>query len=238
MNNRASAPDVAAGSLKRILVVEDHPIFRDGLIEVIRLEPDLCVCGQTGDAFAAMELAKRTRPDVALVDLRIAGKSGLELIKDLRAELPKLPILAISMHEELVYAQRVLRAGGRGYVMKLENCDAVIAAIRQVLAGEIAVSPRVMTKLFNPVGARPPRAADPIDTLTDRELEVFEAIGNGKSNAAIGEELHISLKTVEAHRARIKDKLGAESATQLVVIATRWADCGSNGVPDAAPPFP
>ena len=224
MNPHAPKLGDAGTRLKRILLVDDHPIFRDGLSQVIQVEPDLCVCGQTGNAFAAVELARTTRPDAVVVDLRIDGKSGLELIKDLHAQLPRLPILALSMHEELVYAPRVLRAGGRGYVMKLEACDSVIAAIRHVLAGEIAVSQRVMMKLFNAHRTSGPRAAELIDTLTDRELEVFERIGYGKDNSAISRELRITRKTVETHRTQIKEKLGAESGTQLVVIATRWVE--------------
>lgn len=208
---------------KRILIVDDHAILREGLSDAIGRESDLEVCGQTGDAFDALELAGSTQPDLALVDISIGGKNGLELIKDLQARHPKIAILALSMHEETLYAERVLRAGGRGYIMKQEGGQRVLEAIRQVLAGGIAVSPKVSAKVLNLFSGQSSDIS-PIARLTDRELEIFQLIGQGRDNARIAEQLHISPKTADVHRANIKEKLEIETNAELIAFAARWIE--------------
>jgi DNA-binding NarL/FixJ family response regulator len=205
---------------KRILIVDDHPLMRDGLTEMIDGEPDLCVCGQAGDAEEGLNLATATNPDIAIIDIMMAGRNGLELIKELHTRLPRVAILALSMHDELLYAERVLRAGGRGYLMKEESGERVVAALRQILAGGVAVSNKVMLKMFCRNGGTVEKLA--IDTLSDRELEVFKLIGGGRNNADIGDQLKISPKTVEVYRTRIREKLGLESAAKLIAAAARW----------------
>ncbi len=213
----------AAPPKKRILIVDDHAIMREGLAEAIGREPDLEVCGETGDAFAALELAASTQPDLALVDITITGKSGLDLIKDLHVQHPRIALLALSMHEETLYAERVLRAGGRGYIMKQEGGQRVVAAIRQVLAGEVAVSPKVSAKVLNLFSGKSSDIS-PVERLTDRELEVFQIIGQGKDNTRIGEQLHISPKTVDVHRAHVKEKLRIATNAELIAFAARWIE--------------
>jgi DNA-binding NarL/FixJ family response regulator len=217
------AAQPAAPAKKRILLVDDHAIMREGLADIIGREADLEVCGQTGDAFAALELAASTKPDLVLVDITITGKNGLELIKDLHASDPSIALLALSMHDETLYAERVLRAGGRGYIMKQEGGQRVIAAIRQVLAGEIAVSPKVSAKVLNLFSGKSSEIS-PVERLTDRELEIFQLIGQGKENSRIGGELHISPKTVEVHRAHMKEKLQMGSNAELIAFAARWIE--------------
>jgi len=212
---------------KRILIVDDHAIMRDGLTEVINREPDLEICGQAGDAFAGLELAASTKPDLAVVDINIGGKNGLELIKDLNVQQPQVAILVLSAHDETLYAERVLRAGGRGYVMKSEGSDRLVAAVREVLAGEIAVSTKVSEKILHLVAGKSTDIS-PVERLTDRELEIFQLIGGGKDNTRIGDHLHISPKTVEVHRAHIKNKLKISSNAELIAFAARWIEtCGA-----------
>lgn len=217
----AQEPPAAAGRKRRILIVDDHAIMREGLSGMIGREPDLEVCGATGDAFAALDLAVRLKPDLMLVDIDIAGKSGLELIKYLHVQLPQITVLTLSMHDETVYAERVLRAGGRGYVMKREGGERLLAAIRQVPAGNIAVSPSVAAKVLS-VFSGVPSDISPIARLTDRELEVFQHIGRGEDTATIARNLHVSAKTVDVHRQHIKGKLGIVTTTELISFAARW----------------
>jgi len=217
-----------AGPGKRILIVDDHAIMRDGLRELISREPDMEVCGQTGDAVEALELAGRGKPDLVLVDIALSDRSGLELLKDLRAQYPQIAILALSMHDETLYAERVLRAGGRGYVMKEEGGQRLMEAIRQVFAGEIAVSPRVYSKVLNLFSGKQSDIS-PIERLTDREFEIFQIIGRGQDNAQIAEYLHISPKTVEIHRAHIKNKLQIATTGELISYAARWSETHGAG---------
>jgi len=224
MKTRPSARTRAAVAAprKRILIVDDHAIMRDGLSRMIAQEPDMEVCAQTGDAFAALELAAREKPDLALVDITISGKNGLELIKDLHVQYPRVAILALSMHEETLYAERVLRAGGRGYVMKTESGERMIKAMRQVLAGGIAISPTVSGKMLNRVIGHSSDISPIVEELTDRELEIFQIIGEGWDNAHIASHLHISSKTVEVHRGHIKEKLNIATTGELISFAARW----------------
>jgi len=207
----------------RILIIDDHPIVREGLLRRINRQPDLAVCGEAGAAAEAMKSIAANRPDLVVVDLTLQDKSGLELIKDIQIRHPKLPVLVLSMHDENLYAERSLRAGARGYVMKQEAPEHVIEAIRQVLAGNVYLSAKMSAKLLGTfVAGKPQAAVSPVDSLSDRELEVFRMIGSGLASRQIAEKLHISIKTVDAYRLRIKAKLNLESTTELTQHAILW----------------
>jgi len=219
------AKSKAARSRKRILIVDDHPMMRQGLSQLIASEPDLTVCCEADTARQAFDAIARGKPDLALVDISLPDKSGLELIKDLHAMYPELSVLVVSMHDESLYAERVLRAGGRGYVMKQEGGRKLMDAIRHVLSGQIYVSEKMSSRILETFsGGRRDASGSPVARLTDREFEVFQLIGQGKGTREIAEHLHLSVKTVEVHRANIKQKLGITSATDLVRFAVRWAD--------------
>jgi len=210
---------------KRILIVDDHPMMRQGLAQLINSEPDLTVCCEADTGHQAFELIRRSQPDLALVDISLPDKNGLELIKDVRAMNPELPILVVSMHDESLYAERVLRAGGRGYVMKQEGGKILMHAIRQVLAGQIYVSDKMSSlilEIFS--GGRREIGASPVGRLSDREFGIFQLIGQGKGTREIAGQLHLSVKTIEVHRANIKRKLRITSATDLVRYAVRWTE--------------
>ena len=215
----------AAAPRKKILLVDDHPFMRAGLAQLIDRQPDLAVCAEAGDpAAAARELAKAS-PDLVLTDITMPGRSGLEFIKDLKAAHPDLPILVVSMHDELIYAERALRAGARGYIMKEAGGEALLAAVRKVLGGEIYVSPRMAAKILDSLSGRRPRgSSSPIEKLSDREFEVFQLIGHGKTTREIAAQLHLSPKTVDVHRGHIKEKLELRDATALVRHAVRWVE--------------
>ena len=208
---------------KRVLIVDDHPITRSGLVQLINSQPDLEVCGEAGNAANALSALDACDPDLAIVDITLPDKNGLELIKDIRALRPGLPILVISMHEESLYAERVLRAGARGYVMKREGGEKLMQAIRQVAKGKISLSERMsgqILELFS--GREPRRQRSRIEQLSDREFEVFELIGAGLSAREIAAKLHLSAKTVQAHRANIMRKLQVKSVSKLVSYSARW----------------
>jgi DNA-binding NarL/FixJ family response regulator len=206
----------------RILVVDDHPIVRLGICNMIAAEPDLEVCGEADSARAALRLAASTRPDLAIVDLSLAEGVGLELIQALRVALPKLHVLVLSMHDETLFADRVLRAGANGYIMKREAITGLVGAIRQVMAGRVYLSAAMTQRMLGRVG-RHGAPADLLSQLTNREFEVFELIGRGLGSAAIGEQLHVSVKTVETYRSNIKSKLNLKNAAELVRFAAIWA---------------
>lgn len=209
----------------RILIVDDHPIVRHGMKVLIDQERDLMTCGEAGDAEAALEAISTLSPDAAVVDISLSGTDGLELIKRIRAIHPGLPLLAVSMHDENFYAERVLRAGGRGYLMKQEATDKIIYAIHRVLLGEIYVSERMASRMIGQfVSGRNEAIHSPVERLTDRELEVFRMIGRGRSTREISEDLGISIKTVEAYRAHIKEKLHLKTSHQLVQNAIEWVN--------------
>lgn len=206
-----------------VLIVDDHPIVRQGLRGFIDQEADLEVCGEADDARAAMEAIKQLEPDLAIVDISLKETSGLELIKDIKARYPEVLVLALSMHDESLYAERVLRAGGRGYITKHQATDHIILAIRTVLAGEVYVSDRMKQRIMGKlVGDRHDVGAKAIDRLSDRELEVFELIGRGQSTRQIAEKLFLSVKTIETYRQHIKTKLGLADAAELLQYAIRW----------------
>lgn len=215
-----------AGTVKknRVLVVDDHPIVRQGLALLINREPDLTVCGEAEDARMAMQCIIATKPDILVVDISLNGPDGLDLLKDIRTRYPDLPVLILSMHDESIYAERALRAGAQGYIMKQEASEKVLLALRRILSNEIYVSERISNRMLqryvgSPTDGRPSSVAD----LTDRELEVFRLIGAGHSTRQIAEELHISVKTVESYQAHIKEKLSLRSARELVQHAIQWS---------------
>lgn len=212
-----------AASRKRILLVDDHPLMREGLAQLINGQDDLVVCGEAGDRAAAIEAVDTGRPDLAIVDLSLKEQSGMELIKDLRARAPEVVILVLSMHDESVYAERALRAGARGYIMKREASERVLDAIRRALAGDVVVSEQIMSGILNNLSGRMDTGrAAAIAPLSDRELEILTLIGNGYGVREIGRMLGISAKTVEAHRANMKEKLKLSSGGALLQFAIRW----------------
>jgi DNA-binding NarL/FixJ family response regulator len=205
------------------LLVDDHPLFRKGMIQLFSHEPDIDVRAEADSSHTALDAIRREKFDLAIVDVGLGGgANGIELTKIIKAEQPELPILVVSMHDEALYAERALRAGARGYVMKREALDSILSAVRSVLAGEIYISSS-MTKrmLFNHIQSGG-EARSAVERLTDRELEVFQLIGEGRDMHDIAHELHLSKKTVEAHRANIKEKLAVSSAREVVRYATQW----------------
>ena len=208
---------------KRILVVDDHPIVRQGLALLINREPDLVVCGEAEEAKGALHVLSSSRPDVLIVDISLNGPDGLDLLKIIRTTHPALPVLILSMHDESIYAERALRAGANGYIMKQEATEKVLVAVRRILNGEIYVSDRIANKMLKHyiTGAGTLRNSSIAD-LSDRELEVFRLIGEGHGTRQIAEELHLSIKTVESYQAHIKEKLSLRSARELMQHAIQW----------------
>lgn len=212
-------------SRKKVLVVDDHPMTREGLAQLIDNQPDLQVCGEAGNAPEALEKIASLKPDIVLSDITLPGKNGLELIKDIQAMHPGVLVLVISMHDEALYVERVLRAGGRGYIMKQEGGKKIAEAIRRVLDGHIHVSEKMSVKILEIFsGHRRNTAASPVENLTDREFEVFQLIGQGLETKRMAEKLHLSAKTVEVHRASIKLKLKLSSIPELIHYAVRWVE--------------
>jgi DNA-binding NarL/FixJ family response regulator len=209
----------------RIFIVDDHPLVREGLANLINQQDDLTVCGEAEDAAQALAGIGMTRPDLALIDISLKTASGLELVKDLGAHFPLVALVVLSMHDELLYAERVLRAGARGYVMKRETTKDVLTAIRQVLRGDVYVSERVVNAMARRLGSsKRAAAASPVEQLSDRELEIFRLLGQGSTPSQIAADLHLSLKTVQAYCARAKEKFGVNSLSELLRAAIRWED--------------
>jgi DNA-binding NarL/FixJ family response regulator len=208
----------------RILIVDDHPIVRLGIRQMLAPESDLEVCGEAESAAAATQLMASARPDLAIVDLSLREGTGLDLIRALRESAPTLPVLVLSMHDETLFAERVLRAGARGYIMKREAITGLVGAIRQVLAGRIYVSEQLAQAVLERLGHAGAATDNSLATLTDRELEVFDLIGRGLSTAVIAEQLAVSVKTIETYRSNIKTKLNLKDATDLIRFAATWAE--------------
>ena len=218
MAKKASGPPA-----KKVFIVDDHPVFRDGLVRIASAIPGLVVCGEADNARDAFEAISKQDPDLVLMDVNLPGKSGLELLQDVQAVRPELPVLVISMHDEKLYAERVLRAGGRGCIMKQEGPDKMREAIAKVLNGQVYASERTTAAILDAFSR--PRSSESTSTvgkLTDRELEILRLTGQGKDNRAISLDLHISLKTVDTHRAHIREKLGVKNGTELIHYAVRW----------------
>jgi DNA-binding NarL/FixJ family response regulator len=207
----------------KILLVDDHPLVREGVANLIRQQPDLEVCGEAASEPQALEMIGASRPDVVVVDISLENGSGLELIKNIKAMHPAVAMLALSMHDESLYAERALRAGARGYLMKREAAKKVIQGIRAVLAGGLFVSEKIAAQMAEKfVGGRTDADASPVTQLSDRELEVFQLLGRGQSTRQIADHLHVGFKTVQAYCARIKEKLQLANATELLHAAMQW----------------
>ena len=214
----------------KIVVVDDHPIVRQGLTELVNREDDLMVCGQAEDAHQAMQAIKALKPDMIIVDISLKETSGMELIKDIKAQYPNLSVLALSMHDESLYAERVLRAGAEGYIMKAEATENIVRAIRKVISGQIYLSDRMAPKMVRKlVRAGPNVGASAIERLSDRELEVFRLIGQGYTTRQIAENLYLSIKTIETYRAHLKEKLNLPNAAKLLQYAIRWVNSQDKG---------
>ncbi len=223
--NPPAPPTPVAPPRRRVLLVDDHPFMRAGLAQLIDRQADLSVCCEAGNPVEALQALTKGRPDLVLTDLTMPGRSGLEFIKDLVATDSSLSILVVSMHDEIVYAERAIRAGARGYIMKEAGGEALLEAIRQVLRGEVYVSPRMSARILEGLSTRRPRgSSSPIEKLSDREFEVFQMIGQGKSTRDIATQLHLSSKTVDVHRSHIKEKLELKDATALIRHAVRWVE--------------
>jgi DNA-binding NarL/FixJ family response regulator len=208
---------------KRVFLVDDHPLVREWLTNLINQQVDLTVCGESETAPQALQAIAAAKPDIAVVDLSLKDSSGIELIKSLKESQPEVAVLVLSMHDETQYAERALRAGARGYVMKRETTRKVIEAIRKILEGRLYVSEKVSEAMAGHVAKRKPsQDSSPVEQLSDRELEVFEMLGQGQGTRQIAETLRVSVKTVQAYCARIKDKLNLSSATELLREAFRW----------------
>jgi DNA-binding NarL/FixJ family response regulator len=220
-----SNPSVTASRRRRIFLVDDHPLVREGLTNLINGQSDLIVCGEAEDSAGAITGIAKTRPDVALVDISLKNESGLELVKNLESQFPLVALIVLSMHDEALYAERALRAGARGYVMKRESTKSVLASIRRVLEGGVYVSERVVSSMARRFSSSPKGVeSSPVERLSDRELEIFRLLGQGRTTAQIAEDLHLSLKTVQAYCARAKEKFGVSSLGELLRAAIRWED--------------
>ena len=208
---------------RTVFVIDDHPIVREGLTQLINREPDLTVCGSAEDVYEALKAMQTLKPDIAVADISLKGADGIELIKNVKVRMPGLPVLVLSIHDESIYAPRALRAGARGFIMKQEATENVLLALRRVLSGDIYLSERMANKMLQQfVGARGTAQKFPIDRLSDRELEVFRLIGQGHGTRRIAEELRLSVKTVESYREHIKEKMTFNDASELVQHAIQW----------------
>jgi DNA-binding NarL/FixJ family response regulator len=207
----------------KVFLVDDHPLVREWLSQLIQREDDLAVCGEAEDTQEALHKIEETKPDIVVADISLKNTHGLELVKDLQARLPSLPVLVLSMHDESLYAERVLRAGAKGYITKQEATKKILQAVRQVLSGQIYISEKMASRMVHKmVLGHGDNQKSPIERLTDRELEVFQLIGRGQGTRRIAADLHLGVKTVESYRARIKEKLKLEDGTQLLQHAIQW----------------
>jgi len=208
---------------RSVFIVDDHPLVREGLTNLVNSQSDLIVCGEAKDSAEAIFGITKARPDVAIIDISLTNESGLELIKHLVRQFPQVALIVLSMHDEALYAERALRAGARGYVMKHETSKSVLASIRQVLAGGVYVSERIVNRMaLRLTSSRRSVASSPVERLSDRELEIFRLLGQGRSPSEIAGDLKLSLKTVQAYCARAKEKLGVTSLTELLRAAIQW----------------
>jgi DNA-binding NarL/FixJ family response regulator len=224
--NRSTLSDLR----KRVLLVDKHPVFRHGLSQLINQQSDLITCGEADNTSSAIASIASTKPDIAIIDLALKQSMGIELLKDLKVQYPSLPVLVLSLYEESLYTERVLRAGAKGYIMKDAPGEEILQAIRRVLNGRIYLSQEMGTKLLTPmVSGGQDVSQSPIDRLSDRELEVFQLLGKAYETRQIAETLHVSIKTVESYREHIKVKLNLENSTQLIRKAVEWVQSAGIG---------
>jgi DNA-binding NarL/FixJ family response regulator len=220
-------PKMAKNQKIKILVVDDHAIIRQGLRRLIEHEPDFTVCGEAEDGHSALDLISKTKPDLAIIDIGLQGMNGIDLIKNIKTRNPKLLILIISMYDETVYAERALRAGAKGYLMKKESAENVIPAVRKILDGKLYLSQTVSEKILSKMAdAKSAPHTSPLDVLSDRELEVFQLIGKGFKTSQIAHQLNLGIKTVESYKEQIKTKLQMEHASELTQYAIQWTHNG------------
>ena len=209
----------------KIIIVEDHEVFRLGIRELINHEPDLTVCGEADDVNTARDLIKELNPDMAVIDITLKNSNGFELIKEIRTFYQNIKILVLSMHDELLYAERSLQAGAQGYIMKQETSRSIVKAIRRILDGNVYVSENIMGNLLNRVRTgRDSIDKSPIDNLSDREFAVLRSIGEGRSTGEIAHQMNLSVRTISTYRERIKEKLQLKNATELVRYAICWVE--------------
>ena len=221
--NNSSSKTIARKN--RVFIVDDHPLVREGLTNLINGQDDLIICGEAKNSAQALDGIMKADPDVALIDISLENESGLELVKQLGSRFPQVALIVLSMHDETLFAERVLRAGARGYVMKHETSKSVLASIRRVLGGGVYVSEMIVNRIARRVGSvREPVASSPVERLSDRELEIFRLLGQGRTTSQIAADLNLSLKTVQAYCARAKEKFGVTSLTELLRAALRWDD--------------
>lgn len=209
----------------KIFIVDDHPIVRKGLTQLINQENDLTVCGEADSAYSALEALKKIKPDLAIIDISLQGVDGIELMKTMKTRYNGLPVLVVSIHDESIFAERALRAGARGYIMKQEAIEKIMEAIRKVLKGDLYISERVSENIVKRfIDGKAEISSSPVEVLSDRELEVFQLIGQGYGTSQIAGELHLSVKTVESYRANIKEKLKLKNAAELMKHAVHWVE--------------
>lgn len=222
-------PVIPTPAKSRIFLVDDHTMFREGLRQLIEREPDLAVCGDASGAGEALKNIEESNPDLAIIDLSLSGGTGIDLIKTLRTKYPDLPVLVVSMHEESLYAERALHAGANGYVMKQEPAKTVKVAIRKVLAGDMHLSEKMTASMLGKFmsGGQTAPPVSPIEKLSDRELEVFRMLGQGKMTRQIAEELDLTIATINSFRNRIKEKLNLKNSAELVMHAIQWTRKGT-----------
>jgi DNA-binding NarL/FixJ family response regulator len=222
---KSAGPKPAQPCKRRVLLVDDHPMTREGLAAIINRQDDLEVCGEASTPAEAMTALSNLKPDLLVTDMTMPGRSGVEFIKDVHAMLSDLPVLVLSMHDEMLFAERVLRAGARGYLMKDAGSAKVLEVIRLISSGQSYVSPQMSARLLDAVTGRRPRGStSPIEKLSDREFEVFRLLGSGKNTKEVAEALHLSPKTVDVHRGRIKEKLQLKDASSLIHHAVCWVE--------------
>ena len=208
----------------QVLIVDDHPVIRDGLVTIINHERDLNVCGQAEDAYIALKAVAELKPDIVVTDISLKSSDGIELTKNIKARYPRLPVIILSVHDESLYAERALLAGAKAYLMKDKVSENIIKAIRTVLTGEIYVSDAISKKFLHKIaGDKAGTAKTPIEKLSDREFEIFRLIGEGLKASQMAKQLHLSIKTIETYRSRIKEKLNLPNASQLLQYSIRWA---------------
>jgi len=219
----AVTDETAPKTKKSVLVVDDHPLLRQGLALLINQQQDMRVCGEAEEAHAALQTISEMRPDIIILDISLKGPDGMELLKCIRGLYPELPVLVLSMHDEAIYAERALRARANGYIMKQEATEKVLVALRRILSGDVYLSESMSKKMLQQyIDGSPSLLQSRIATLSDRELEVFRRIGEGRGTREIAEELHLSIKTVETYQAHIKEKLGLRSGRELIQHAVQW----------------